>query len=114
MGITTGCCSEGSFKVSVSMCGPHKDLYENIHGGFIQNRQSTDLPGGPVVPTPCYHCQGPGSIPGRGIKIPQATRYSPKKRKKEKVLSRGKRLIVFISRIMMIIIVVFSFSSIYN
>lgn len=65
------------------MCGPHKDLYENVHGGFIQNRQSMDLPGAPVVWTPCPHCRGPGSIPGRGIKIPQATRHDPKKRKKE-------------------------------
>lgn len=87
------------------MCGPHKDLYENVRGGFIQNRQSKDLPGGPVV-RPCSHCRGPGSIPGRGSKIPQATRHVPKK---EKVLSRGKRLIVFISRIMMVFIVVFAF-----
>ena len=92
------------------MCGSHKDFCENVRGGFIQNRQSRDLPGGPVV-WPCSHCRRPGSIPGRVIKIPQATRHGPKK---EKVLSRGKRLIVFISRIMMIFIVVFAFSSIYN
>ena len=70
------------------MCGPHKDLYENVRGGFIQNRQSRDLPGGPVV-RPCSHCRGPGSIPGRGIKIPQATRHVPKKKKKFLVGGKG-------------------------
>ena len=25
-----------------------------------------EFPGGPVVKTQCFHCQGPGSIPGRG------------------------------------------------
>ena len=32
-----------------------------------------DLPRNSMVRTPCFHCRGPGSIPGRGTKIPQAT-----------------------------------------
>ena len=32
---------------------------------------------GPVVRTWHFHCQGPGSIPGQGTKIPQTTWYSP-------------------------------------
>ena len=28
-----------------------------------------DLPGGPVVKTPCFHCRGIGSVPGQGTKI---------------------------------------------
>ena len=31
-----------------------------------------EFPGGPGVRTPCFQCWGPGSIPGRGTKIPQA------------------------------------------
>ena len=30
-------------------------------------------PGGPVVKTLCSQCRGRGSIPGQGIKNPQAT-----------------------------------------
>ena len=29
-----------------------------------------------MVRTPHSHCQGPGSIPGRGTKIPQAAQHS--------------------------------------
>ena len=35
--------------------------------------------GGPVVRTRHFHCQGPGSIPGQGTKIPQAMRHGQKK-----------------------------------
>ena len=31
-----------------------------------------EFPGIPVVRTRCFHCWGPGSIPGGGTKIPQA------------------------------------------
>ena len=30
-----------------------------------------EFPGRPVVRTQCFHCQSPGSIPGRGTKIQQ-------------------------------------------
>ena len=42
-------------------------------------RALKEFPGGPMVRTPRFHC--PGLIPGRGTKIPQATRHSspPKK-----------------------------------
>ena len=32
-----------------------------------------EFPGGPVVRTWSVHCHGPGSVPGRGTKILQAT-----------------------------------------
>ena len=32
-----------------------------------------EFPGGPGVGTWCFHCGGPGSIPGEGTKILQAT-----------------------------------------
>ena len=35
-----------------------------------------------MVRTPCFHCRGPGSIPGGGTKIPQASRHAKKKKKK--------------------------------
>ena len=40
--------------------------------------EAEGFPGGPVVKTPCFHCCGPGSIPGRGTKILQASRSSQK------------------------------------
>ena len=42
---------------------------------------SREFPGHPVVRTQCFHCHGPGSIPGQGTKIMQATQ--PKKKKKK-------------------------------
>ena len=41
-----------------------------------------EFPGSPVVKTRCFHCQGPGSIAGRGTKIPQATQHGQKEKKK--------------------------------
>ena len=36
-----------------------------------------EFPGGLVVGTPaCFHCCGPGLIPGGGTKIPPATQHS--------------------------------------
>ena len=40
--------------------------------GCVIKSQLREFPGGSVVRTPCSHCQGPGSIPGRGTKILQA------------------------------------------
>ena len=40
-----------------------------------------EFPGGPVVRAPCFHCEGPGSIPGQGTKILQAARCGQKKKK---------------------------------
>ena len=45
---------------------------------------SWEFPGGPVVRTWPFHCGGPGSVPGRGTKILQASRCSQEKRKKKK------------------------------
>ena len=42
---------------------------------------SREFPGRPVVRTQCFHCHGPGSIPGQGTKIMHATQ--PKKKKKK-------------------------------
>ena len=38
-----------------------------------------EFPGSPMVRTQGFHCHGPGSIPGQGTKIPQATQPTPKK-----------------------------------
>ena len=40
-----------------------------------------ELPGGPVVRTQCFHCWGPGKIPGWGTKILQAMQHDQKKKK---------------------------------
>ena len=47
-----------------------------------------DFPGGPVVKTPCFHW-GVGSIPGRGTKIPHATRHGQEKKKKKDFQAAG-------------------------
>ena len=46
----------------------------------IKNYVYRDLPGSPVVRTQCFHCWGPGLIPGQGTKILQATWHSQKKK----------------------------------
>lgn len=40
--------------------------------------QIGDLPGDPVVRSPCFHHSGQGSDPSRGNKIPYAARYDQK------------------------------------
>ena len=40
------------------------------------------LPGSPVVRTPSSHSKGLGSIPGQGIKIPQAALCSRKNKRR--------------------------------
>ena len=42
-----------------------------------------EFPDGTVVRTWRFHCCGPGSVPGWGMKILQATRCSQKKKKEE-------------------------------
>ena len=39
-----------------------------------------EFPGGPAVRSWRFHCRDPGSIPGQGTKIPQATWHGQKKR----------------------------------
>ena len=43
---------------------------------YKQELGDGEFPGGPVVRIPGFHCQGPGSIPGRGTEIPQAMQHS--------------------------------------
>ena len=50
----------------------------------LQETGNREFPGGPVVRTRCFQCNGPGSIPGRGTKIPQAMQRGPKEKKKKK------------------------------
>ena len=42
---------------------------------------SREFPGGLQVKIPGFHCRGPGSIPGWGIEIPQATWHGQKTNK---------------------------------
>ena len=43
-----------------------------------------EILGGPEVMTQCFHYKGPGSIPGRGTKIPQEKLCNHKKKTKKK------------------------------
>ena len=38
--------------------------------------EAREFPSGPVVRIPRSHCWGPDSIPGGGMKIPQAAQHS--------------------------------------
>jgi len=37
-----------------------------------------EFPGCPAIRTQQFHCRAPGSIPGQGTKIPQATQHGQK------------------------------------
>ena len=50
-------------------------------GGCAYQENYREFPGGPVVRTQPFHCRDPGSIPGWGTKILQATCQRKKKRK---------------------------------
>ena len=44
-----------------------------------------EFPGSPVVRTRCFHCWGPGSVPGGGTRIPQpVVQEKEKKRERER------------------------------
>lgn len=45
------------------------------------------MPSGPVVKTLSSQCRGVGSIPGEGIKIPQAAWRDKKKKERKKAKS---------------------------
>ena len=46
-----------------------------------------------MVRTRHFHCQGPGSIPGRGTKIPKAAKHGQKIKKIKGKLEFYKRLL---------------------
>ena len=58
---------------------------QNIKNKSFKEPILGNLPCGPVVKAPRFHCRGRGSIPGRGTKIPYATwpRKTKKKKKKD-------------------------------
>ena len=47
-------------------------------------RKGQDFPGGRVVRTLCFHCRGPGSVPGWGTKILEAAQPKKKEKKRPK------------------------------
>ena len=67
-------------------CQPFKRFLKHTllcyKDGFL-NWVLRELPGGPAVRTWCFHCHGPGSIPGQGTKIPEAVWYGQKKFKNQ-------------------------------
>ena len=50
----------------------------------MKQSQLWEFPGGPLVRAHHFHCLGPVSIPGRGTKIPKATRRGGKKKRQTK------------------------------
>ena len=59
--------------------------------GSLKNVLYREFPGGPVVRT--LHFHGPGSIPGRGTKIPQAKFRDQKQNKTKNCLKPEKNVL---------------------
>ena len=59
---------------------------KNVHycEGFFKKTKSREFPGGLVVKTWHFHCQGSGSIPGQGTKIDPTSHRAPSKTKTPK------------------------------
>ena len=51
----------------------------SILGKEVKMHGAWEFPGGPRVGTEGFHCWGPGSLPGQGTEVLQATRHSQKK-----------------------------------
>ena len=66
-------------KNRVCVCG--------VGGGAV-----SELPSGPVIRSQCFHSCGPGSIPGWGTTIPQASWCGKKKKKRKKQEQGGRDL----------------------
>ena len=62
-----------------------KNIYILNFKNTLNKKYFGEFPGGPVVRTWCT-AVGPGSIPGQGTKIVQATRHTQKKKKKKTTL----------------------------
>ena len=59
---------------------------------ILKEKKKEGIPGGPVVRAWHFHCQGPGSIPGPGTKIPQATWPGKKKKHRTSLVAQWLRL----------------------
>ena len=71
---------------SLSLLGDnhyHKfGLYLLVYESIIKKKKNCGkFPGGPMIRTWCFHCCGPGSIPGQGTKILQAAQSGQNKQK---------------------------------
>ena len=51
-----------------------------------------EFPGGPVLGLHVFTTEGPGSIPGRGTKIPQAMQPEKKKKKRHGIHETGESM----------------------
>ena len=62
------------------------DLFKGLRRQIqlTKDMKMGEFPGGPVVKTWAFTAVGPGSIPGRGTKIPHAVLHSPTPPKKER------------------------------
>ena len=58
-------------------------LAAGIADRSLKMNQLAELPGGPVVKTPCFHCRGHRFNPWSGNYDPACPKARPKKRKKK-------------------------------
>ena len=77
-------------KNRVCVCG--------VGGGAV-----SEFPSGPVIRSQCFHSCGPGSIPGWGTTIPQAS-WCGKKKKKEKNKSKAAEISTYCNSVYLILI----------
>ena len=83
-------CKKKSFHLKTLKYLCFLNLFLTLSTHFQSNitnlikKTNAKFPGSPVVRTQCFHCWGPGSIPGWGTKIPEAVLHAAKKKKKRK------------------------------
>ena len=83
-------CSWPESIVSLFIHVPNKDT----EGGVIEKGKQREFPGGLVVRSLGFHRHGPGSIPGWGTEIPQATQHGQKKKKRRAELPEKCKVIL--------------------
>ena len=71
------------------LCSFKFNLFILLPFAFKKEKKKREFPVGPVVRTPSFHCQGPGSIPGPGTKIPQAAWRGQKQTQKSQMTLKG-------------------------
>ena len=66
--------------ITLNVNGVNTPIKRQTLTEWIKKQGLREFSGGSVVKTPRFHCQGPGSIPGQGAKIPQATQCGQNKK----------------------------------
>ena len=63
------------------------------------NGEDRELPGSPMVRTQCFHCCGPGSIPGQGTRMLHSAVKKERERRQKYKIGAKKGLVMHTSSI---------------